>query len=163
MNNEKLMSKIRTVSRISVVGAVIYIAVSALRFVPDAVKGFKDGWNSVDADTGAQEEVMSWVQLMVVPFAIAFAAVSLIIIVSGLQVLFGMSRNVSPFNDKVSKAVKKLGISFIVFDVVKTVLYLFMYGTLGIGMVWLAGLILCAFALVFRYGTILQQESDELL
>ena len=163
MNNEKLMSKIRTVSRISVVGAVIYIAVSALRFVPDAVKGFKDGWNSVDTDTGAQEEVMSWVQLMVVPFAIAFAAVSLIIIVSGLQVLFGMSRNVSPFNDKVSKAVKKLGISFIVFDVVKTVLYLFMYGTLGIGMVWLAGLILCAFALVFRYGTILQQESDELL
>lgn len=162
MNNEKMLSKLRVISGISVVGVIAYIALTAYRYLPDAISGFKDGWNSYD-ETAATEEMPVWKVLTVVPCGIAFVAALAIIIAAGLQLLFRLSKGNSPFNEKVSKSIKNLGVSCIVFEIVRTFLMLVTIDTIHIGMLWLAGLVLCAFSLIFRYGTILQQESDETL
>lgn len=162
MNNEKMLSKLRVISGISVVGVIAYLASMAYRYIPDVVNGFKDGWNSYD-ETETAAETPVWKMLVSVPCGIAFVAVLAIIIVAGLQLLFQLSKGNSPFNEKVSKSIKNLGVSCIVFEIVRTLLMYTTLDTVHIGMLWLAGLVLCAFSLIFRYGTILQQESDETL
>ena len=163
MNNEKMISKLKVISRISVVGVIAYIALMAYRYLPDVISGFMDGWNSYDGGEAAADEMPVWKILTAVPCGIAFAATLIIIIVAGLQLLFSLSKGNSPFNEKVSKSIKNLGVSCIVFEIVRTFLMFVTLDTIHIGMLWLAGLVLCAFSLVFRYGTILQQESDETL
>jgi len=80
-----------------------------------------------------------------------------------LQLLFGMSRGASPFTEKVSKAIKNMGVSLIVFELTRALFVYISDESVEIGMLWLAGLVLYAFSLVFRYGTVLQKESDETL
>lgn len=159
MENEKLNSKIKNISRISVVGLIAYIGIAAYAMFPSAKKGFIDGWNSVD--DGA--DIAVWEALLGVVCAVAMLTALVITIVAGLQLLFGMSRGASPFTEKISRAIKNMGVSLIVFEVSKA-LFMYMYEeTIEIGMLWLAGLVLYAFSLVFRYGTVLQRESDETL
>lgn len=159
MENEKLNSKIKNISRISVVGLIAYIGVSAYAMFPSAKKGFIDGWNSVDDEA----DIAVWAALLGFICAVAMITALIITIVAGLQLLFGMSRGASPFTEKISRAIKNMGVSLIVFEVSKA-LFMYMYEeTIEIGMLWLAGLVLYAFSLVFRYGTVLQKESDETL
>ena len=104
-----------------------------------------------------------WKVLTAFPCGIALVTSLVIIIVAGLQLLFGMSKGNSPFNEKVSRAIKNLGVSCIVFELLRTYLFFIMEGTVNIGVLWLAGLVLYAFSVVFRYGAKLQKESDETL
>ncbi|MBQ6035051.1 MAG: hypothetical protein IJL33_06105 [Ruminococcus sp.] len=159
MENEKLNSKIKNISRISVVGLIAYIGIAAYAMFPSAKKGFIDGWNSVD--DGA--DIAVWEALLGVVCAVAMLTALVITIVAGLQLLFGMSRGASPFTEKVSKAIKNMGVSLIVFELTRALFVYISDESVEIGMLWLAGLVLYAFSLVFRYGTVLQKESDETL
>ena len=163
MDNTKLTSKIKTISRISAVGVIVYLAVTIYNGFPDAKSGFIDGWNA--AENG--EEVMSnpalWKILLAVPCSIAMITALVITIVAGLQLLFGMSRGASPFTEKTSRAIKNMGAALIVFECTLVLINYMIYDVLSVGMMWLAGLVLYAFSLVFRYGTALQKESDETL
>lgn len=159
MENEKLNSKIKNISRISVVGLIAYIGIAAYAMFPSAKKGFIDGWNSVD--DGADTAV--WAALLGFVCAVAMLTALVITIVAGLQLLFGMSRGASPFTEKVSKAIKNMGVSLIVFELTRALFVYISDESVEIGMLWLAGLVLYAFSLVFRYGTVLQKESDETL
>lgn len=159
MENEKLNSKIKNISRISVVGLIAYIGIAAYAMFPSAKKGFIDGWNSVD--DGA--DIAVWEALLGVVCAVAMLTALVITIVAGLQLLFGMSRGASPFTEKVSKAIKNMGVSLIVFELTRALFVYISDESVEIGMLWLAGLVLYAFSLVFRYGTVLQRESDETL
>lgn len=159
MENEKLNSKIKNISRISVVGLIAYIVIAAYAMFPSAKKGFIDGWNSVD--DGA--DIAVWEALLGVVCAVAMLTALVITIVAGLQLLFGMSRGASPFTEKVSKAIKNMGVSLIVFELTRALFVYISDESVEIGMLWLAGLVLYAFSLVFRYGTVLQRESDETL
>ena len=159
MENEKLNSKIKNISRISVVGLIAYIGIAAYAMFPSAKKGFVDGWNSVD--DGADTAV--WAALLGFVCAVAMLTALVITIVAGLQLLFGMSRGASPFTEKVSKAIKNMGVSLIVFELTRALFVYISDESVEIGMLWLAGLVLYAFSLVFRYGTVLQKESDETL
>lgn len=159
MENEKLNSKIKNISRISVVGLIAYIVIAAYAMFPSAKKGFIDGWNSVD--DGA--DIAVWEALLGVVCAVAMLTALVITIVAGLQLLFGMSRGASPFTEKVSKAIKNMGVSLIVFELTRALFVYISDESVEIGMLWLAGLVLYAFSLVFRYGTVLQKESDETL
>ena len=159
MENEKLNSKIKNISRISVAGLIAYIGLAAYAMFPSAKNGFIDGWNSVDdvADTAV------WAALLGFICAVAMITALVITIVAGLQLLFGMSRGASPFTGKVSKAIKNMGVSLIVFELTRALFVYISDESVEIGMLWLAGLVLYAFSLVFRYGTVLQKESDETL
>ena len=159
MENEKLNSKIKNISRISVAGLIAYIGLAAYAMFPSAKNGFIDGWNSVDdvADTAV------WAALLGFICAVAMITALVITIVAGLQLLFGMSRGASPFTGKVSKAIKNMGVSLIVFELTRALFVYISDESVEIGMLWLAGLVLYAFSLVFRYGTVLQRESDETL
>lgn len=159
MENEKLNSKIKNISRISVVGLIAYIVIAAYAMFPEAKQGFIDGWNSVD--DGA--DIAVWEALLGVVCAVAMLTALVITIVAGLQLLFGMSRGASPFTEKVSKAIKNMGVSLIVFELTRALFVYISDESVEIGMLWLAGLVLYAFSLVFRYGTVLQRESDETL
>lgn len=159
MENEKLNSKIKNISRISVVGLIAYIVIAAYAMFPSAKKGFIDGWNSVD--DGA--DIAVWEALLGVVCAVAMLTALVITIVAGLQLLFGMSRGASPFTEKISRAIKNMGVSLIVFELTRALFVYISDESVEIGMLWLAGLVLYAFSLVFRYGTVLQKESDETL
>ncbi|MBP5581678.1 MAG: hypothetical protein J6X85_07845 [Ruminococcus sp.] len=159
MENEKLNSKIKNISRISVAGLIAYIVIAAYAMFPSAKNGFIDGWNSVD--DGADTAV--WAALLGFICAVAMITALVITIVAGLQLLFGMSRGASPFTGKVSKAIKNMGVSLIVFELTRALFVYISDESVEIGMLWLAGLVLYAFSLVFRYGTVLQKESDETL
>ena len=161
MENEKLNSKIKDISRISVVGLIAYIGIAAYAMFPDAKQGFIDGWN--DYEKNGLDDVSDYAAVLGFPVSVVMIVALVIAIVAGLQLLFGMSRGASPFTEKISRAIKNMGVSLIVFEVSKT-LFMYMYEeTIEIGMLWLAGLVLYAFSLVFRYGTVLQKESDETL
>ena len=161
MENEKLNSKIKNISRISVVGLIAYIGIAAYAMFPDAKQGFIDGWN--DYEKNGLDDVSDYAAVLGFPVSVVMIVALVIAIVAGLQLLFGMSRGASPFTEKISRAIKNMGVSLIVFEVSKT-LFMYMYEeTIEIGMLWLAGLVLYAFSLVFRYGTVLQKESDETL
>ena len=128
---------------------------------PDAKQGFIDGWN--DYEKNGLDDVSDYAAVLGFPVSVVMIVALVIAIVAGLQLLFGMSRGASPFTEKISRAIKNMGVSLIVFEVSKT-LFMYMYEeTIEIGMLWLAGLVLYAFSLVFRYGTVLQKESDETL
>ena len=159
MENEKLNSKIKNISRISVAGLIAYIGLAAYAMFPSAKNGFIDGWNSVD--DGADTAV--WAALLGFICAVAMITALVITIVAGLQLLFGMSRGASPFTGKVSKAIKNMGVSLIVFELTRALFVYISDESVEIGMLWLAGLVLYAFSMVFRYGTVLQKESDETL
>ncbi|SFW53780.1 DUF2975 domain-containing protein [Ruminococcus flavefaciens] len=161
MENEKLNSKIKNISRISVVGLIAYIGIAAYAMFPDAKQGFIDGWN--DYEKNGLDDVSDFAAVLGFPVSVVMIVALVIAIVAGLQLLFGMSRGASPFTEKISRAIKNMGVSLIVFEVSKA-LFMYMYEeTIEIGMLWLAGLVLYAFSLVFRYGTVLQKESDETL
>lgn len=161
MENEKLNSKIKNISRISVVGLIAYIGIAAYAMFPSAKKGFIDGWN--DYEKNGLDDVSDFAAVLGFPVSVVMIVALVIAIVAGLQLLFGMSRGASPFTEKISRAIKNMGVSLIVFEVSKA-LFMYMYEeTIEIGMLWLAGLVLYAFSLVFRYGTVLQRESDETL
>ncbi len=160
MNNEKLTSKIKNISRISVVGLIVYLGLAVYALFPDAKSGFIDGWNSVDE---GGSDMPAWKAILGVLCAVVMITAVVIAIVAGLQLLFGMSRGASPFTEKISRTIRNMGVSLIVLEVSKA-LFKYMYEeTIEIGMLWLAGIVLYAFSLVFRYGTILQKESDETL
>lgn len=161
MENEKLNSKIKNISRISVVGLIAYIGIAAYAMFPDAKQDFIDGWN--DYEKNGLDDVSDFAAVLGFPVSVVMIVALVIAIVAGLQLLFGMSRGASPFTEKISRAIKNMGVSLIVFEVSKA-LFMYMYEeTIEIGMLWLAGLVLYAFSLVFRYGTVLQKESDETL
>lgn len=165
MENTKLTSKIKAISRISAVGVIVYLAVTVYRYFPDIKTSFSDGRNAYE--NGNAEEVMNdpalWKILLAIPCSIAMITALVITIVAGLQLLFGMSRGNSPFTEKISRAIKNMGVGLIVFEITMDILNYIDSGKISIGMMWLAGLVLYAFSLVFRYGTVLQKESDETL
>ena len=161
MNNEKLTSKIKNISRISVVGLIVYLCVTVYTLFPNVKSEFMAGWN--DYEKNGLDDVSDFAAVFGFPVSVVMIVALIIAIVTGFQLLFGMSRGESPFTKKISRAIKNMGVSLIVLEVCKALL-LYMYdGTIEIGMLWLAGIVLYAFSLVFRYGTILQKESDETL
>ena len=160
MGNTKLTSKIKAISRISAVGVIAYLAFTIYSCFPDAKTGFIDGWNSVDNDA---ETIPLWRAILFVLCAVALLTALIVTIVAGLQLLFRMSRGASPFTEKISRAIKNMGVGLIVFEITMDILNYIDSGKISIGMMWLAGLVLYAFSLVFRYGTVLQKESDETL
>ena len=161
MNNEKLTSKIKNISRISVVGFLAYLAAAIYKFFPDFKRGFIDGWNDYGKEsTGGQSDLMF---VLSIPCMLVFIITFIVMLVVSLQLLFSMSRGESPFTEKISRTVKKLGISMIILDIAWALFSYFDESKISIGMLWLAGIVLYAFSLVFRYGTILQKESDETL
>ncbi len=159
MENTKLTSKIKTISRISVAGVIAYLAIAVYSSFPDAKSGFIDGWNSVDDEA----EVEVWAALLGFICSAAMITALIITIVAGLQLLFGMSRGASPFTEKSSRVIKNMGVGLIVFELTRAAFLYISEERIELGMLWLAGLVLYAFSLVFRYGTVLQKESDETL
>lgn len=160
MNNEKLTSKIKNISRFSVAGLIIYLGLAVYDLFPDAKSGFIDGWNSVDE---GGSDMPAWKAILGVLCAVVMITAVVIAIVAGLQLLFGMSRGASPFTEKISRAIKNMGVSLIVFELTRAAFWYISEESIEFGMLWLAGLVLYAFSLVFRYGTVLQKESDETL
>ena len=163
MNNEKLLSKIKVLSRASLIGIAAYILIFAAAVAVKVRENFVNGWNSADSGEKAAADLAVWKVLVLFPVAVALIASFLIIVAAGLQLLFRLSKGRSPFNDKISRSIRNIGISCIVFDVSKTVFLLLTAGSLNISLLWLLGLVICAFYLIFRYGTKLQKESDETL
>lgn len=160
MENTKLTSKIKTISRISAVGVIAYLAFTIYNCFPDAKAGWIDGWNS--AEEGYIDQTPEHVVLFVLT-CFAMVTALIVTIVAGLQLLFRMSRGASPFTEKASRAIKNMGVGLIVFEITWDLINYIDSGKISIGMMWLAGLVLYAFSLVFRYGTALQKESDETL
>ena len=163
MENTQLTSKIKTISRISAVGVIAYLAFTIYNCFPDAKAGFIDGWNAAENGEEVMRDPAVWKILIAFPCCIAMITALVITIVAGLQLLFGMSRGASPFTEKTSRAIKNMGAALIVFECTMVLINYMMYDVLSVGMMWLAGLVLLAFSLVFRYGTALQKESDETL
>ena len=163
MGNTKLTSKIKTISRISAVGVILYLAFTVYRYFPDVKASFADGRNAYENGEEVMNNPAVWKILVAFPCCIAMITALVITIVAGLQLLFGMSRGASPFTEKTSRAIKNMGVGLIVFEITMDTLNYIDSGKISIGMMWLAGLVLYAFSLVFRYGTALQKESDETL
>ena len=163
MGNTKLTSKIKTISRISAVGVIVYLAVTIYRYFPDVKASFNEGRNAYESGEEVMSDPAVWKILLAFPCCIATITALVITIVAGLQLLFGMSRGNSPFTEKTSRAIKNMGIALIVFECMMVLINYIVYDVLSVGMMWLAGLVLYAFSLVFRYGTVLQKESDETL
>lgn len=163
MNNEKLLSKIKILSRASLMGIIAYMLLFVFTVSAKVKESFMEGWNSAGSGGKTAADPEAWKILAAFPFTIALISSLLIIVVSGIQLLFRLSKGDSPFNEKNCRSIKNIGISCIVFDVSKTIFYLLTDGSMSLSLLWLIGLVICAFYLIFRYGTILQQESDETL
>ncbi|MBP5431207.1 DUF2975 domain-containing protein [Ruminococcus sp.] len=160
MEITKLTSKIRNISRISVIGVIAYIVYYIYTYFPDAKAGWIDGWNESEE---AWPDKSDWQVILYVLAAFVMLTALIITIVAALKLLFRMSGGASPFTEKVSRSLKNMGVALIVFEVTWDLLNYIDAGTVNIGTIWLAGLILYAFSLVFRYGAVLQKESDETL
>ena len=160
MEITKLTSKIRNISRISVIGVIAYIVYYIYTYFPDAKAGFIDGWNETEEAFPDKSDLQA---VLYVLAAFVLLTALIIIIVAALQLLFRMSGGASPFTEKVSRSLKNMGVALIVFEIALDIMKYIDEGAVSIGTIWLAGLILYAFSLVFRYGAVLQKESDETL
>ena len=160
MEITKLTSKIRNISRISVIGVIAYIVYYIYTYFPDAKAGFIDGWNDTEGTLPDKSDLQS---ILYVLAAFVLLTALIITIVAALQLLFRMSGGESPFTEKVSRSLKNMGVALIVFEIALDLMKYIDTGSIGIGTMWLAGLVLYAFSLVFRYGAVLQKESDETL
>lgn len=163
MENTKLTSKIKNISRISAAGVIIYLVIMIYRYFPAVKADFIDGQNAYENGEELMKNPAVWKILVVFPCSIAMITALVITIVAGLQLLFGMSRGTSPFTEKASRAIKNMGVGLIVFELTRAAFWYISEERIELGMLWLAGLVLYAFSLVFRYGTVLQKESDETL
>ena len=166
MNNEKLMKKISTAGKISIAGIILYFVYLIVSFGSDAkngfVSGFRDGWNEYDPEAAADASLGVSDVLGIIT---AFVLIGVIIftVKSAIQLVFGLSRNTSPFCEKISRSTRDLGIGLILTEAVSAILMILSESPMEIGFSWLAGIIFYAFSLVFRYGTELQREADETL
>ena len=167
MNNEKLMKKISTVGKVSIAGIILYFVYLIWSCASEAknafIDGFRDGWNEYDAEAAAADATLGASDVLGIITAFVLMGVIIFTVKAAIQLVLGLSKNTSPFCEKVSRSTRDLGIGLILSEAVGAVLMLLSKTPMDIGFSWLAGLIFYAFSLVFRYGTELQREADETL
>ncbi|MBR3023180.1 MAG: hypothetical protein IKN85_09165 [Oscillospiraceae bacterium] len=165
MNNEKLMAKIRRVGKISIAGIILYFVYVVAGAVHGAkntfVDGFREGWN--DYDPEAADAAFTASDILGIISAFLMIGIIIFTVKSAIQLVIGLSKNTSPFCEKISRSTRDLGIGLILSEVISAVLMIVSKMPVDIGFSWLAGVIFYAFSLIFRYGTELQREADETL
>ncbi|MBQ5988379.1 MAG: hypothetical protein IJL67_02675 [Oscillospiraceae bacterium] len=165
MNNEKLMAKIRRVGKISIAGIILYFVYVVAGAVHGAkntfVDGFREGWN--DYDPEAADAALTASDILGIISAFLMIGIIIFIVKSAIQLVIGLSKNTSPFCEKISRSTRDLGIGLILSELISAVLMIVSKMPVDIGFSWLAGVIFYAFSLIFRYGTELQREADETL
>lgn len=165
MNNEKLMAKIRRVGKISIAGIIlyfVYVVASAVHGAKNTfVDGFREGWN--DYDPEAADAAFTASDILGIISAFLMIGIIIFTVKSAIQLVIGLSKNTSPFCEKISRSTRDLGIGLILSEVISAVLMIVSKMPVDIGFSWLAGVIFYAFSLIFRYGTELQREADETL
>lgn len=165
MNNEKLMTKIRRVGKISIAGIILYFVYVIAGAVHGAkntfVDGFREGWN--DYDPEAADAALTASDILGIISAFLMIGIIIFTVKSAIQLVIGLSKNTSPFCEKISRSTRDLGIGLILSELISAVLMVVSKMPVDIGFSWLAGVIFYAFSLIFRYGTELQREADETL
>lgn len=165
MNNEKLMAKIRRVGKISIAGIILYFVYVVAGAVHGAkntfVDGFREGWN--DYDPEAADAALTASDILGIISAFLMIGIIIFTVKSAIQLVLGLSKNTSPFCEKISRSTRDLGIGLILSELISAVLMIVSKMPVDIGFSWLAGVIFYAFSLIFRYGTELQREADETL
>ena len=165
MNNEKLMAKIRRVGKISIAGIILYFVYVVAGAVHGAkntfVDGFREGWN--DYDPEAADAALTASDILGIISAFLMIGIIIFTVKSAIQLVIGLSKNTSPFCEKISRSTRDLGIGLILSELISAVLMVVSKMPVDIGFSWLAGVIFYAFSLIFRYGTELQREADETL
>lgn len=165
MDNEKLMAKIRRVGKISIAGIIlyfVYVVASAVHGAENSlVDGFREGWN--DYDPEAADAALTASDILGIISAFLMIGIIIFTVKSAIQLVLGLSKNTSPFCEKISRSTRDLGIGLILSELISAVLFVVSKTPVDIGFSWLAGVIFYAFSLIFRYGTELQREADETL
>ncbi len=165
MDNEKLMAKIRRVGKISIAGIIlyfVYVVASAVHGAENSlVDGFREGWN--DYDPEAADAALTASDILGIISAFLMIGIIIFTVKSAIQLVLGLSKNTSPFCEKISRSTRDLGIGLILSELISAVLMVVSKMPVDIGFSWLAGVIFYAFSLIFRYGTELQREADETL
>ena len=155
MDKEKLTKKIKKLSKFTYGAMVIYFLLNCCDIWPDGVKR-----HNIDMDI----KDMSALKAVFAIAALFFLVVSVVgMFISAMKTMSYLSKGRTPFTKKTANRVRDLGIYFIVMEISCAALVFIGTGKIELDLFWLAGLVLYAFSVVFRYGAKLQKESDETL
>ncbi|MBR1432732.1 AbgT family transporter [Ruminococcus sp.] len=155
MDKEKLTKKIKKLSRFTFYAMIFYCILNCCDIWPDNVKR-----HNVDMDIN---DMPLWKGILSIA-AIFFLVVGVVgAFISAMKTMSYLSKGRTPFTKKIANRVRDLGIYFIVMEIACNALVFIGSGKIEPELFWLAGLVLYAFSVVFRYGAKLQKESDETL
>lgn len=157
MENDRFKKKIRRVAGSSILILLVYLLLPLSICVRNFCAGFIDGYNS------AESAGRGW--LVELPFLLMVAAAGIGAVINSLRLLLDMRKGETPFTVENGRRIGRTGVMLMVIEPLLMLSGLISGGELpGIyGISFAAGLIMCNAALLFEYGTHLQQESDETL
>ncbi|MCI7767971.1 MAG: hypothetical protein MSJ26_08360 [Oscillospiraceae bacterium] len=159
MEKEKLIKKIRNSGKLALTVLMVYMLLPLYTFVKGFGAGFSEGYSSAESASFSVSGLIAAL-LMVIVLGAGIAAVAI-----SFSLLWQMTRDESPFTEANGRKIFTAGIMFIAAE---PLYFISMYLTHGTapdiyGLSLAAGLTLCCISAVFRYGALLQQESDETL
>lgn len=159
MEKENLRKKIRNSGKLAVTVLIVYMLLPLYTFVKNFGAGFTEGYQSAESVSFSLSGLIAGL-LMIIVIGAGIAAV-----VISCSLLWQMTRDESPFTEANGRKILTAGIMFIASE---PLYFISMYLTHGsvpeiYGLSLAAGLTLCCISGVFRYGALLQQESDETL
>ena len=152
MEKEILTKKIRRLSRISLYLMLIYAVLNISGVLPT----YKS-YMLYTKEHDLAENIIGFVCFITVLFTALAGFITAVILLNEL------SRRCTPFTNKISRLAGNMGIYLIILEIAKTIFIYIVSREIVIGLFWLAGIVLYAFSLVFRYGKKLQKLSDETL
>lgn len=156
MENERFKEKIRRVAGISIVILAIYLLMPLFLGIKNFCAGFLDGYHSA-----AHEQVsLPSFLLLLLQAAACIGAVW-----NAIKLLLDMRKGETPFTGQNGRRIRRIGILLMILEPLLLLQALLSGGELPeiYGISFAAGLILYNIALLFAYGSHLQQESDETL
>lgn len=155
MENERFKEKIRRVAGISIVILILYLLLPLSIGIRDFCAGFMDGYHS------AEGEGESWLSV----FLLLAVAAGIGAVLNAVRLLLDMRKGETPFTGQNGRRIRRTGILLMVIEPLLLLKGLLSGGELPevYGISFAAGLIMYNVALLFEYGSHLQQESDETL
>lgn len=157
MENDRFKKKIRRVAGSSIVILLLYLLLPLSICVRNFCAGFIDGYHS------AESAGKGWLVELLLLVMVAAAGIGAVI--NSLRLLLDMRKGETPFTLENGRRIGRTGVMLMVIEPLLMLSGLISGGERpGIyGISFAAGLIMCNVALLFEYGTHLQQESDETL
>jgi len=167
MNKENLTEKIRKTSKLGIILIPLFIIGTFATGFMEAIDSFKAGWNSSQTgeDIGLNYLGGTFGLITGGITAIALFATAIYIIINIYRLLIWFSKSESPFERKFIKELHDIGIGFILFTVLRSLLIVLHTSSLETGgfLSFSSGILFYILSMIFRYGSELQRESDETL